>query len=197
LFSSHCICWLLFYVSFLLFFIDHSSKFPKMFQKFLSDHLHRGWSGTAFLVDCGCESFGRRWLSLLLCACVCGSVWTSPPSDWTLGQPGGQVFYSTCKRRHHCNQHTCLAQLWIWCRQLFVDARSEEQPAPPWLEGPWDFSYSCRASAKLETDSSCPCVVFIQRFFGSVLWPPVLAALTACLRGARSFLAEFSCCAGE
>lgn len=65
------------------------------------------------------------------------------------------------------------------------------------VQCPWGCSYTCRVSAKLEAGSSCPCIVFVQRFFRSVSWPPAFAALTACLGGARSVLVQLSCWAGE
>lgn len=60
-----------------------------------------------------------------------------------------------------------------------------------WFKCPWDCSYSCRVSTEVETDSSCPCVLFIQRFFHSVWWPPLFVAPATYLGGAGSFLAQF------
>lgn len=59
------------------------------------------------------------------------------------------------------------------------------------------LQYSCAVAAKFETDSLCPCVVFIWRFFRSVLWPPMFAGPTTDLGGAHSVLVQFGCCAGE
>lgn len=84
----------------------------------------------------------------------------------------------------------CQHGVWIWVLMGLCPYR-EQQLVRSCFKRPWDRSYSCRVSAKLETDSSCPCALFIQRFFHSVLWPPLSVAPTAYLGGAGSLLAQF------
>lgn len=84
----------MFFVSFVLFSIYHKKIPQKRFEKFLvTSCIAAGLEQLGFL-ESGCESFERRWFSLVLCLCISGSAWTSPLFDLKLGHCGVQVLYS-------------------------------------------------------------------------------------------------------